>query len=113
MLQSLSVNNHLLQRKIVIVKQKKHGLPPQDAKTIPFQTVNSWLINAQKLLATYAEEYQIIYVFITNKNVTHIVAPTTLWWPENLIVVHRPNLLDYYGPSVFQIASLSDEELNL
>lgn len=100
------------------MKQLKHGLQvaKQNSKngaknkTIPWQTVCSWLASAQALLTQWEAEFQIIYVFITNKTITSIPDPQFVAWPSNLIVVHKPCLLDYYGPTVYQIASLSPDD---
>jgi hypothetical protein len=100
------------------VKQLKHGLQAvkqkanngSKSKTIPWKTVCTWLTSTQALLTQWEAEYKIIYVFITNKTITNIPEPQFVAWPSNLTVVHKPCLLDYYGPTVYQFASLSPDD---
>jgi len=91
----------------------KHGIPPNDPgvknKTITWATVTNWHTQTSDALVKWKSEYEIIYVFITNKTITNIIDPNATNWPENLIVVHKPCLLTYFGPTINQIAILSED----
>lgn len=92
----------------------KHGLRAEDAaakgKTIPWVTVTNWYEQAKDALVAWADEFEIIYVFITNKTITEVVSANSKLWPNNLIVVHKPCLSHYFGPTITQIALLSDDD---
>lgn len=97
------------------MKQLKHGLrtdkaKAQRGKTIPWLTVVEWRKSTAMLLKKWEAEYDIVYVFITNKTITNIPAPEYVEWPTDLIVVHKPCLASYYGLTVYQIAALSPDD---
>jgi hypothetical protein len=101
-------------KQIKFVRQMKHGLQADDAaakgKTIPWVTVTNWYEQAKDALVALADEFEIIYVFITNKTITEVVSANSKLWPNNLIVVHKPCLSHYFGPTITQIALLSDDD---
>ncbi len=90
-------------QKIMIVKQLKHlEKPGQKITTVPFWQVQKWYIQLQKCFENVAEEYKIIYLFITNKQITHI--PQHM--PDNLMLVDASIISTYYGPFVAQFVEL-------
>lgn len=57
-----------------------------------------------KRLVTIAEDFHILYLFITNKTITNV--PEEI--PANLMLVHAENIMSYYVPFVAQFAELTN-----
>ncbi len=87
----------------MIVKQMKHfEKPDQKITTVPFKQVQKWYKQLSKCFENIAEEYKIIYLFITNKQITNL--PKSM--PDNLMLVDASVISTYYGPFVAQFGKL-------
>jgi len=76
--------------------------------TISWYSVSTWIEKAKKATRQreYDKSFKIIYVWVTNKDISDL--PQVV--PEEVVLVYRKNIQDYFGPSISSVSTVFDLE---
>lgn len=89
--------------------KQMHELQTNQTDQTPMETAVNWHAQTKHALPEWQAESEIVYVFIPNKTIHNVGDPNATKWPENLIVVHKPCLLTYFGHSIHQFIKILDD----
>ena len=85
---------------VALFFQVKHSEWEVENAKISFPSIRSWHQKCESALSSFKASFRVVYVIVTNRivDIPPDCTPTSMSWPQNLILISHYELATFLGP---------------